>query len=253
MEPPAEAWPASHARKKSCSEPRSHDSSSVRARCIIFSMAVCRTDNSASFTSTASAAAHAAPVQYSSGTCLFRAPASAASGSAASRSRKPGRSSSSPRSPYSAARRYSFLARARICVARSRSCASTKSASCCTKAYPYCVNPLAAAVSRPRCRGDSSSSDSIVLSAKGTASRMRSGSLSLANVDELPDERAFPIELMAIILMEQPVRGSASAPKTAVRSRERHVAVMGLQGRRENSITACKYALGPRPARLGGE
>jgi len=63
MDPPAEACPASHEMKKSCSDPFSHVSSSASARRIIFSMAVWRMDSSESVTSRPNAAAQAAPVQ----------------------------------------------------------------------------------------------------------------------------------------------------------------------------------------------
>ena len=62
IEPPAPACPASQEMKKSCSDPFSHPSSSASARRIIFSIAVWFTDSDESVTSTANAAAHAAPV-----------------------------------------------------------------------------------------------------------------------------------------------------------------------------------------------
>ncbi len=85
--------------KKSCSDPFSHASSSISARFIIFSIAVWFTESDESATSTAQAAAHAAPVQYSSGTCFFVVFASAASGSLRICSLNPGNSTSNARMP----------------------------------------------------------------------------------------------------------------------------------------------------------
>src|SRR5512133_2712762 len=99
------------------------------------------------------------------------------------------------------------------------------------KAKPYCVKPLAAAVSRPTCRGDASISPSMVLSANGVASRTSSGSLSVANVDELPEARASPNELMAIRLMEHPDKLRATPLRATARRADRNWRGIRLRGR----------------------
>ena len=95
------------------------------------------------------------------------------------------------------------------------------SASVWTNAYAYCVNPLQAVSSNPLCSGTSTRSDSIVLSEKGTASRMRSGSSSDAKLSPLAASvSASP--LMASFLIEHPAPTEAASANASRRLLSRH-------------------------------